>query len=90
MRGSMRAMVGAGVLAVASSIFLGGATAHAAAEDTVTATGWVERGPFKSYAECERVRDNLAGLGYATQPCRYVDCGTAPGCVDGWKFRIWK
>lgn len=95
MQRSMRATVGACVMAAASILSLG-ATAHAAPADAastedsaVAAAGWVRRGPFSTRAECERVRNHLASLGYATQPCRYVVCDTAP-CISGWYYYIWK
>jgi hypothetical protein len=95
MQRNMRTMIGACVMA-AATLIPAGATAHvatgdsAATEDSsVTAAGWQRRGPFSSKAECERVRNHLASLGYATQPCRFLICDTAP-CVSGWYYYIWK
>jgi len=99
MHRSMRAMVGAGVLAVAAVVLpLGGTalaatggTAPATTEDSATtAATWRKRGPFTTYAACDRVRSQMVSLGYATQPCFHLTCGTAPNCVDGWYYRIWQ
>lgn len=99
MRRSMRAMVGAGVMAAASILPLAAtaqatpATADAAAETTAVAAGWQRRGPFSTYAACDRVRSQMVSLGYATQACYYLRCDggcTAPGVVSGWYYRIWR
>jgi hypothetical protein len=103
MRRSMRAMVGAGVMAMASVAPLA-ATAQATpataatamTADTTSATpalaaGWQRRGPFSSHAACERVRSQLASLGRATQACYYLRCDggcTTPGIVSGWYYLI--
>ena len=96
MRWSMRAMVGAGVLAAAAIVPLGAAAD--AAPDTAqgsaaVAANWRLRGPHQSYAACDRVRSHMVSLGYATQPCyriSYPPGGTAPGPVAGWYYKIWQ
>ena len=101
MRSTLRAIVAGGIMTAATVLPLG-AAAHAApaagagvdapatAQGEVgTAATWRLRGPYSSYSACERARDSLAGLGYATQPCFYRECGTAPNCRNGWHFRIW-
>jgi hypothetical protein len=92
MRRSMRAMVGAGVMAAATILPLAAtATAHATPEDTATtAAAWRRAGPFSSYAACERARDTQAGLGRPTRPCYYLECGTAPNCLNGYYYDIYR
>jgi hypothetical protein len=97
MRRRMRGMVGASVMAVSSILALGAtahatpaATADATAEDSAAAApGWQRRGPFGTYAACDRVRSQLVSLGYATRPC-YNTCPsgcTAPG--PSWYYDIY-
>jgi hypothetical protein len=112
MRRSMRAMVGAGVMAMASvaplaataqatpatgATTITGATAattitaDATSSTSALAAGWQRRGPFTSYAACDRVRSQMVSLGYATQACYYLRCGagcTTPGIVSGWYYLI--
>lgn len=98
MRTSLRTIVGATVMAAASIVPLA-ATAQAtpdsgagAGTDAVAASGWHRRGPFSTYAACDRVRSQMVSLGYPTQPCSYLRCGagcTTPGVVSGWYYLIW-
>ena len=98
MRHSIRALIGASILAAAAVVPLGStafaATSASASTSTESsasalAAGWHRRGPFTSYAACDRVRSQQTALGRPTQACYYLRCGTAPRCIDGWYYLLY-